>query len=53
MELIKPGTRIPFTKYRFIAIAISSVVNLLVLVFLFAKGPKSGSRFCRRHRRST
>jgi preprotein translocase subunit SecF len=45
MELIKPGTRIPFTKYRFIAIAISSVVNLLVLVFLFAKGPTLGVDF--------
>ena len=45
MELIKPGTRIPFTKYRFIAIAISSVVNLLVLVFLFAKGPELGVDF--------
>jgi preprotein translocase subunit SecF len=45
MELIKPGMRIPFTKYRFIAIAISSVVNVLVLVFLFAKGPELGVDF--------
>src|SRR6516164_3201205 len=45
MELIKPGTRIPFTRYRYIAVAISSVVNLLVLVLLFTKGPLLGVDF--------
>jgi preprotein translocase subunit SecF len=45
MELIKPGTKIAFTKYRYIAVAISSVVNLLVLVFLFIKGPLLGVDF--------
>jgi preprotein translocase subunit SecF len=45
MELIKPGMRIPFTKYRYIGIAISSVVNLFVLVLLFAKGPELGVDF--------
>jgi preprotein translocase subunit SecF len=45
MELIKPGMNIPFTKYRHIAVGLSSVVNLLVLVFLFAKGPNLGVDF--------
>jgi preprotein translocase subunit SecF len=45
MELIKPGTRIPFTRYRYVAVAISSVVNLLVLVLLFTKGPLLGVDF--------
>src|SRR6266513_6481175 len=45
MELIKPGIKIPFTRYRYIAIAISSVVNLLVLVLLFTKGPLLGVDF--------
>ncbi len=45
MELIKPGTNIPFTKYRHIAVGLSSVVNLLVLVFLFVKGPDLGVDF--------
>jgi preprotein translocase subunit SecF len=45
MELIKPGLKIPFTRYRYIAIAISSVVNLFVLVFLFTKGPLLGVDF--------
>jgi preprotein translocase subunit SecF len=45
MELIKPGTRIPFTRYRYLAVAISSVVNLLVLVLLFTKGPLLGVDF--------
>src|SRR5215471_4157212 len=45
MELIKPGLKIPFTRYRYIAVAISSVVNLLVLVFLFVKGPLLGVDF--------
>lgn len=45
MELIKPGTKIPFTKYRYIAVGISSVVNLIVLVVLLTKGPLLGVDF--------
>ncbi|MGE5058297.1 MAG: protein translocase subunit SecF [Betaproteobacteria bacterium] len=45
MELIKPGTRIPFTRYRYVAVAISSVVNLAVLILLFTKGPLLGVDF--------
>ena len=45
MELIKPGTNIPFTKYRHIAVAVSSLVNLAVLVLLFTKGPNMGVDF--------
>lgn len=45
MELIKPGTRIPFTRYRKIALVFSSVVNLAVLIMLFAKGPNLGVDF--------
>ncbi len=45
MELIKPGMNIPFTKYRHIAVGLSSVVNVLVLIFLFVKGPNLGVDF--------
>lgn len=45
MELIKPGVRIPFTRYRYIAVAISSAVNLFVLILLFTKGPLLGVDF--------
>ena len=45
MELIKPGLNIPFTKYRHIAVVLSSVVNLLVLVLLFTQGPRLGVDF--------
>ena len=45
MEFIKPGTRIPFTKYRHIAIALSTLVNIAVLVLLFTKGPNLGVDF--------
>jgi preprotein translocase subunit SecF len=45
MELIKPGTKIPFTKYRYIAVALSSLVNLAVLIFLFIHGPNLGVDF--------
>ena len=45
MELIKPGVTIPFTRYRYIAVAISSVVNLFVLILLFTKGPLLGVDF--------
>jgi preprotein translocase subunit SecF len=45
MEIIRPGTHIPFTRYRYLAIAVSTVVNLAVLFFLFAKGPDLGVDF--------
>jgi preprotein translocase subunit SecF len=45
MELIKPGTNIPFTRYRKIAVVVSTVVNLLVLAALFVQGPKLGVDF--------
>ena len=45
MELIKPGTHIQFTRYRKIAIILSSAVNLAVLLLLFFKGPNLGVDF--------
>src|SRR3989304_6150071 len=45
MEIIKPGTQIPFTRYRYIAIAISTAVNLAVLILLFTWGPILGVDF--------
>jgi len=45
MEIIKPGTNIPFTRYRGIAVVFSTVVNLAVLVFLLVKGPQLGVDF--------
>jgi preprotein translocase subunit SecF len=45
MELIKPGINIPFTKYRYIAVVLSSVVNLAVIIMLFVKGPILGVDF--------
>lgn len=45
MEFIKPGTRIPFTKYRHIAITLSTLVNIAVLILLFTKGPNLGVDF--------
>ncbi len=45
MELIKPGTKIPFTRYRKIALIVSSVVNLAVLGMLFFRGPNLGVDF--------
>ena len=45
MELIKPGTKIPFTKYRKIAVVLSTLVNIIVLAFLFIKGPSLGVDF--------
>ena len=45
MELIKPGTKIPFTKYRRIALTASTLVNLAVLVLLLVKGPTLGVDF--------
>lgn len=45
MELIKPGTKIQFTRYRRIAIILSTAVNLAVLGYLFIKGPNLGVDF--------
>jgi preprotein translocase subunit SecF len=45
MELIKPGTNIPFTSYRKIAVILSTAVNLVVLLVLFTKGPNLGVDF--------
>jgi preprotein translocase subunit SecF len=45
MELIKPGTKIPFTRYRKIAVILSTIVNLGVLALLFFKGPNLGVDF--------
>jgi preprotein translocase subunit SecF len=45
MELIKPGLKIPFTRYRKIAIILSTIVNLAVLIMLFVKGPNLGVDF--------
>ena len=45
MELIKPGTKIPFTRYRKLAVILSTVVNVIVLAFLFFKGPSLGVDF--------
>jgi preprotein translocase subunit SecF len=45
MEIIRPGTRIPFTRYRFIAIGVSTVINLAVLILLFTRGPNLGVDF--------
>jgi preprotein translocase subunit SecF len=45
MQLIKPGTNIPFTRYRKIAVIFSTVVNLAVLIALFVKGPTLGVDF--------
>lgn len=45
MELIKAGTKIPFTRYRKIAFLISTLVNLAVLLAIFLKGPNLGVDF--------
>jgi preprotein translocase subunit SecF len=45
MELIKPGTHIPFTRYRKIAVILSTAVNLAVLIALFVRGPNLGVDF--------
>jgi preprotein translocase subunit SecF len=45
MELIKPGTKIPFTRYRKIGVILSTTVNLAVLILLFTKGPNLGVDF--------
>jgi preprotein translocase subunit SecF len=45
MDLIKPGLKIPFTRYRKTAIIISTIVNAAVLIILFTKGPNLGVDF--------
>jgi len=45
MELIKPGTKFQFTRYRKIAFLVSTVINLAVLLALFLKGPNLGVDF--------
>jgi preprotein translocase subunit SecF len=45
MELIKPGTNIPFTKYRNIAVVISTIVNVAIIMLLIIKGPDLGVDF--------
>jgi preprotein translocase subunit SecF len=45
MELIRPGTNFPFTRYRKVAFLISTLVNAAVLVALFVKGPNLGVDF--------
>jgi len=45
MELLRPGTKIPFTRYRKLAAILSTAVNVLVLAFLFIKGPTLGVDF--------
>jgi preprotein translocase subunit SecF len=45
MELIKPGSKIPFTSYRKIAVILSTLVNLAVLVMLFTRGANLGVDF--------
>jgi preprotein translocase subunit SecF len=45
MQLVRPGTKIPFTRYRKIAAILSMAVNILVLAFLLIKGPNLGVDF--------
>lgn len=45
MELIKPGTKIPFTRYRKIAAILSTAANVAVLLALIFKGPQLGVDF--------
>jgi len=45
MEIIKPGTQIPFLSYRRKAFISSGILSLAVLILLFAKGPKLGVDF--------
>jgi preprotein translocase subunit SecF len=45
MEFIKPGLKIPFTRYRKTAIIVSTIVNLAVLILLFTRGPNLGVDF--------
>ena len=45
MEIIKPGTQIPFLSNRRKAFILSGILSLAVLILLFAKGPKVGVDF--------
>ncbi|MGH7843861.1 MAG: protein translocase subunit SecF, partial [Candidatus Binatia bacterium] len=45
MDIIKPGTKIPFTRYRYVAAIVSTVINLAVLIYLFAYGANLGVDF--------
>lgn len=45
MEIIKPGSQIPFLSYRYVAFIVSGVVALGVLVLLLIKGPNLGVDF--------
>jgi preprotein translocase subunit SecF len=45
MEIIRSGTNIPFTKYRYTAIVASTVINVAVVLLLFVKGPNLGVDF--------
>ncbi len=45
MEIIKPGTQIPFLSYRRRAFILSGILSLAVLILIFAKGPKVGVDF--------
>ncbi len=45
MEIIRPGTRIPFLSYRRWGFVVSSVLIVAVLLLLFTKGPNLGVDF--------
>ncbi|MFQ5851592.1 MAG: protein translocase subunit SecF [Candidatus Binatia bacterium] len=45
VEIIRPGTQIPFLRYRYRAFVASGLVGLAVLVLLMTKGPKLGVDF--------
>ncbi len=45
MEFIKPGTRIPFLSYRYVAFIVSGLLVLGVFVLLAVKGPNLGVDF--------
>jgi preprotein translocase subunit SecF len=45
MELIRPGSHIPFTRYRKIAVILSTIVNLAILALLLVRGPNLGVDF--------
>ncbi len=45
MEIIKPGTRIPFLSYRRWGFILSSVLIIGVVLLLFTKGPNLGVDF--------
>lgn len=45
MEIIKPGTQIPFTRYRRLAVIVSTIINLAILIYLFTYGADLGVDF--------